>query len=396
MGNSAFSGIVTPVQASEVKAGALSTERRLSGTVLSAQSATVNAQTSGTVTDIARNVGESVGAGQTVLTLSNKDLNTSVQSAQNALDSAQAQLQSQQAQVSAGTANLQQAVTSAQASLRNAEQSLASLQSLLAVGAVARSEVQAQEVQVQQARGSLVAAQTNLSSTQRTNNANLTSARLNVQKAQIALNQARDAASAVQVAAPFAGQITAMNVAAGQYLTPSTAAFTVVSSLKQVKVNVPSTEAASLPVGAALTFVVGQQKYPLKVTQNPGATTAGSVPITARFLNADAPQGTVGSVVYTAKVASGVLVPSTALQADGNTTYLFTVENNKARQHTVTVLGQAGTQSAVSGIEAGSQVISQPPTGLLDGGNVTTSSGGRSGTQNPGPGAGGPPPGGMP
>lgn len=385
---------MTPVQAAEVKAGTLSTERRLTGTVSAAQTASVNAQTSGTITDIARNVGESVGAGQTVLTLSNQDLNTSVQSAQNALDSAQAQLESQQAQVSAGTANLQAAVTSAQTSLQNAETNLASLQQLLAVGAVARSEVQAQQVQVQQARSSLVAAQTNLSTTQRSNSANLTTARLNVQRAQIALSQARDAASAVRVVAPFDGQITAMNVSAGQYLSPSTAAFTVVSTQNQVKVNVPSTEAASVPVGAALTFVVGQQKYPLKVTQNAGATSAGSVPITAKFLENAAPTGTVGSVVYTAKVASGVLVPSTALQVDGDTTYVFTVEGGKARQHTVTVLGQAGTQSAVSGLDAGSQVISQPPTGLLDGGNVTTSSGNRSGSQ--GPGAGGPPPGGMP
>lgn len=380
------------MQASAVKSGTLSTERRLTGTVNAAQTASVTAQTSGTITSILKNVGDAAGAGQTVITLSNKDLTTSLQSAQNTLDTAQAQLASQEAQMDANTASLQQAITTAQASLTNAQSSYDSMQKLYAVGAVAKATLDAQAVQVQSARNSLVTAQTNLSSNQRSNAAALTTAKLNVQKAQIALTQAKDNAASASVTAPFDGQITAMNVVSGQYVNANTAAFTLSSSAQQVKVNVPSTEADSLPVGAAMTFVVGQQKYPLKVTQNAGGG-SGSVPITAKFTETPAPQGTVGSVVYTAKVATGVLVPSTALQVDGSTTYIFTVENGKAKQHTVTVLGQAGTQSAITGIQAGAEVVDQPPTGLLDGSSVTTSSGS---TRSSAAGAGGPPPGGMP
>lgn len=388
------SGVVTPVQAAEAKAGTLTTERRLTGTVSATQTASVSAQTSGTVTDVLKNVGDTVASGQSVLTLSNKDLTTSVQNAQNSLESAQAQLRSQQEQLSANTASLQQAINSAQLSLQNAESTYAAQQQLYAIGAVAKATLDAQAVQVQQARASLVTAQTNLASTNRSNQNGLTTAQLNVQKAQIALNQARDAASATRVTAPFDGQITAMNVVGGQYLGANTAAFTLVSNQQQVKVNVPATEADSVPVGAALTLVVGQEKYPLKVTQNTLNATGGSVPVTAKFLGSQPIVGTVGSVVYTAKVASGVLVPSTALQVDGTTTYVFTVENGKAKQHTVSVLGQAGTQSAVSGLDAGSQVIGQPPTGLLDGSSVTTASAGS--TRDNAGGAGGPPPGGMP
>ncbi|WP_288403906.1 HlyD family efflux transporter periplasmic adaptor subunit [uncultured Deinococcus sp.] len=384
-------GIVTPVQAAAVQSGTLSAQRRLSGTVAAAQSGTVTARTSGTVTEVLAGVGSALGAGDTALRLSSPDLQSSVQSAQNALDSAQLSLRSQASQTAAGRASLEQAVTAAQTSLDNARRSLASLQRLYEVGAVARTEVDAQNVQVQNARSSLVAAQSNLAANARSGTEGQETARLAVQKAQITLNQAQAAAAAARVTVPFAGQVTALNVSAGQYVSAGTEVLTLVSRDQQVRVNVPPTEAASLPVGTALNFVAGQRTYPVKVSQNAGSAGTGSVPVVARFTGESRPAaGTVGTVVYDAKVATGVLVPSTALQADSEQTYLFTVENGRAVQHTVTVLGQAGTQSAVSGVTAGAQVISQPPTGLLDGGAVRTAA---AGSQSGG-GQGGPPPGG--
>lgn len=384
-------GIVTPVQVAAVQSGTLSAQRRLSGTVAAAQSGTVTARTSGTVTEVLAGVGSALGAGDTALRLSSPDLQSSVQSAQNALDSAQLSLRSQASQTAAGRASLEQAVTAAQTSLDNAQRSLASLQRLYEVGAVARTEVDAQNVQVQNARSSLVAAQSNLAANARSGTEGQETARLAVQKAQITLNQAQAAAAAARVTVPFAGQVTALNVSAGQYVSAGTEVLTLVSRDQQVRVNVPPTEAASLPVGTALNFVAGQRTYPVKVSQNAGSAGTGSVPVVARFTGESRPAaGTVGTVVYDAKVATGVLVPSTALQADSEQTYLFTVENGRAVQHTVTVLGQAGTQSAVSGVTAGAQVISQPPTGLLDGGAVRTAA---AGSQSGG-GQGGPPPGG--
>ncbi len=384
-------GIVTPVQAAAVQSGTLSAQRRLSGTVAAAQSGTVTARTSGTVTEVLAGVGSALGAGDTALRLSSPDLQSSVQSAQNALDSAQLSLRSQASQTAAGRASLEQAVTAAQTSLDNARRSLASLQRLYEVGAVARTEVDAQNVQVQNARSSLVAAQSNLAANARSGTEGQETARLAVQKAQITLNQAQAAAAAARVTVPFAGQVTALNVSAGQYVSAGTEVLTLVSRDQQVRVNVPPTEAASLPVGTVLNFVAGQRTYPVKVSQNAGSAGTGSVPVVARFTGESRPAaGTVGTVVYDARVATGVLVPSTALQADSEQTYLFTVENGRAVQHTVTVLGQAGTQSAVSGVAAGAQVISQPPTGLLDGGAVRTAA---AGSQSGG-GQGGPPPGG--
>ncbi|WP_245872976.1 efflux RND transporter periplasmic adaptor subunit [Deinococcus planocerae] len=390
-------GVVTPVQATTVQAGTLRTERRLTGTVASSQAVTVSARTSGTVTSIAVDVGGQVNAGQTVISLSNSDLNTSVESARNALETAQVQLRTQTNTVQSQRAQLQQQVNAAQTTLSNAQQNLDALQRLAAIGAASRVEVNNQVAQVEAARTTLTTAQANLAENTRAQTEGLAEARLAVQRAQITLNQAQQAAAAVRVTAPFTGQVTALNVSEGQYLPANSEAFSLVSSQRQVAVNVPATEASSLPVGAALTFVVGGQKYPLKVSQNAGAPVNGSVPLVARLVETTPPAlGTVGSVVYNAKVATGVLVPSTALQVDGDQTYVFTIEDGKAQQQEVTVLGQAGTQSAVSGIEAGAEVISQPPTGLLDGASVTTASGGGQRNGQGRPGAGGPPPGGAP
>lgn len=370
---SSGTGVTLPVQAVAVEEGTLSTERRLTGTVASAQTTTVSARASGTVTTIAVEVGGEVEAGQTVLALTNSDLNSSVDSARNALETAQVQLRSQTNSVSSSRAQLQQQVTSAAAALANTQQSLSGLQQLAAIGAASRTEVNNQLAQVEAARTTLVTAQANLAENTRAQTEGLAEARLAVERAQITLNQAQAAAGAVRITAPFAGQITGLNVGEGQYLAANSEAFSLVSRQRQVSVNVPATEASTLPVGAALTFVVGQQKYPLKVAQNAGAPTNGSVPTTARFIGSALPAlGTVGSVVYSAKVASGILVPSTALQVDGDQTYVFTIESGKAQQQPVTVLGQAGTQSAVSGINAGNEVITQPPTGLLDGASVST------------------------
>ena len=381
------------MQVTAATSGTLSTPRTLTGTVAAAQTTTVTARTSGTVTGVLASVGAAVKAGQTVVTLSNTDLNSAVQSAQNALDSAQVQLRGQQSSTVGARAGLQAQVTAAQLSLTNAQATLSSQQQLLAIGAVARSEVTAQQAAVAAAQTTLTTARANLAENERSGAQGVTEARLSVQRAQLTLTQARAAADAARVTAPFAGQITALNVAPGEYLTANGETFTLVSNQRQVNVNVPATEAASLTPGTVLSFTSGSVKYPLKVAQNPGAPTGGSVPLVARFTGESIPAlGSVGSVVYTAKVASGVLVPSTALQADGDQTYVFTVSGSKASLSRVTVLGQAGTQSAVSGIPSGAQVVTQPPTGLLDGANVSTASGAASS----GAPAGGPPPGGQP
>ncbi|RJF69159.1 HlyD family efflux transporter periplasmic adaptor subunit [Deinococcus cavernae] len=382
-------GVVTPVSATEVKAGTLTTQRRLSGTVSATQSTTVNARVTGVVRSVKAGVGDQVSSGQEVLVVSSPDLQSAVQTAESNLAAAQQEWRSRQRVLTSGRVSLQQAITSAQNTLNNARKQLNSLQQLYAVGAVARSEVDAQQVAVSSAQSALLTAQSNLTDTTQGAQEDVSAAQLSVQKAQIALQQAQRDAAVTRLTAPYGGTLTAVNLSEGETVSSGTPAFTLVSSTLAVKVNVPATEAASLPAGTQLKFVVGQQTYPLKVAQVGGGTT-GSVPVTARFTTERLPaSGTVGSVIYTAKVGQGILLPSTALLADNDKTYVFVIQAEKAQRTQVTVLGQAGTQSVVQGIPSGVQVITQPPSGLVSGSSVTTSNGG--GARQGGFGAGGPP-----
>ncbi|GGJ69294.1 efflux RND transporter periplasmic adaptor subunit [Deinococcus aquiradiocola] len=372
------SGAVIAVTASAVKTGTLVTDRTATGTVASTQQTSVSARTSGTVSGLAVAVGDTVRAGQTVVTLSSPDLNTAVQSAQNALDSAQVSLVTQRNQTTGSRAQLQAAVAAAQTTLANAQTTLTANERLYGIGAISQTDLNASRAQVQQAQSSLSSAQNSLNENARAGSEGIASLQLAVQKARITLSQAHQAAADARVTAPFDGQVTAIGVTGGTYVNAGTAAFTLTSSARQVTFNVPPSQSVGLKVGDLLSYTVGQSKYTVKVTQNAGAPVNGNVSLVAKFVDAaNVPAlGAVGAVAYPFTVASGVLVPSTALQVDSDTTFVYTVVDGKAKQVTVTVLGQANGQAAVNGLQSGAAVIAQPPSGLLDGASVTTAADG--------------------
>ncbi|MDV6373677.1 efflux RND transporter periplasmic adaptor subunit [Deinococcus arenicola] len=386
-GGAGGGGVTVPVTTVTVKAGTLTTSRSNTGTVAPAQTATVNSRSSGTVSTINAQVGQDVKAAQTVVLLSNPDLNASVQSAQNALQSAQAQLDNQTSTLADNRTQLNQAVTSAQLSLGNAQKTYAGQKALFDVGALARTALDAQNLAVQQAQGNLVTAQANLNANATARTTGLRNLQISVDNARISLSQAQAAATNVKITAPFDGQLTALPVTGGEYLNAGTPAFSLVSSARTLTFNVPPAEAASLTVGRQLSFVAGQSTYVIKVAQNPGAPTGGTVPITARFIGDSLPAlGTVGSVQYASRVGTGTLIPSTALKSDNNQSLVYLLKGGKARLQNVTVIGQADGQAVVSGLDAGVQVVDQPPAGLIDGANVST---GAAGGQDQGGGFGG-------
>lgn len=375
---SGSSGAIIAVEATEAKDGVLTTIRTATGTVATTQQTVVSARTSGTVSGLPVSVGSTVQTGDTVVSLSSSDLTTAVQSAQNALDTARVSLSTQTNQTSGSRGQLQAAVAAAQITLQNAQTTLSAQERLYGIGAISQTDLNTARAAVQQAQSSLSSAQNNLNQNSRAGSETLASLQLAVQKAQISLTQAQQAAAEAKVTAPFGGQVTAISVTGGQYLNAGAAAFTLTSSQRQVNFSVPPSQSGSIKVGQLLTYLVGQQKYSLKVTQNAGAPVNGNVQVVARFVDsANVPVlGAVGSVSYPYTVASGTVIPSTALQLDGEKTSVFTVADGKAKQVTVTVLGQANSQAAVSGIDSGTQVIAQPPSGLLDGASVTTDANG--------------------
>jgi macrolide-specific efflux system membrane fusion protein len=193
---------------------------------------------------------------------------------------------------------------------------------------------------------------------------NVATATLQVQQAQLNLDWST-------LRAPFSGQIVAVNVQPGEYVTTSTPAVVMVSRQKIVNFNVPPSDVVGLTHGAKISFNVAGKSYPLTLIGVPSAPVNGLVPLQGSlpggFTEA---YGTVGSVVYSQVIATGTLVPIPAIQTLENSTYVFTIKDNKAARANITILADSGIYAAVTGVTDGDSVVVNPPPGLLVGAPV--------------------------
>ena len=69
-------------------------------------------------------------------------------------------------------------------------------------------------------------------------------------------------------------------------------------------------------------------------------------------------------------MATGVLIPIPAIQTLENTTYVYTIKNNKSVRADITILNDSGSYAAVSGVNDNDSVIVNPPPGLLPGASI--------------------------
>ena len=380
--------VVASVQVVMARTGVLSAEHQAAATVIPVTQSNVAAQTSGTVQQILQPVGATVRQGQAVIALVSDSLQAAEITARSALQQARLNLATQT------NANLDQRgqlslqVRSVQATLATAQQTYAADQRLYGVGAISMTELNAARAAVDTAQASLASASNALAANERARSETLAGLQLSVQQAQNTLTQAQQNAAYATVRAPFDGQISAVPLAPGESLNNGATAFTLVSAGRKVTFNVPPGDAAALKIGQVLPFKVNQQTYQVKLDQAPAAPVNSVVTVSARLLGSVPPSvGAVGTVDYSTPAASGVLLPSSALLADATQSYVFMSQRGQARRQNVTLLGQSGDQSAVSGLPAGSSVLTSPPSGLLDGARITVASGAQ-GTGQHGQGAG--------
>jgi len=120
-----------------------------------------------------------------------------------------------------------------------------------------------------------------------------------------------------------------------------------------------------------VSFSLGGKSYALRVSQSPDVPLGGVVPLVAA-VQAPLPLsfGAIGTVSYTLTLARGILIPTGALQTNENQNFVFVVENGKALVRPITLLAESGSAAAVTGVNAGSMVVVNPPPGLLDGSAV--------------------------
>jgi multidrug efflux pump subunit AcrA (membrane-fusion protein) len=346
----------------------LTTDREVAGTVEAVVQSPVAPQISGVVSVVYRLAGDTVREGQPVFQIDAAGLKLSLRSAQTALANAKLNYQIAKINNDQNGPKLKLQVQSAQSSLDVAQKNYEASQKLLAIGGASANDVATANAQLQTAQANLAAANIAYSQFQDADQQTLAQLQLAIQSAQVALEQAQLNLDYATVRAPYAGQLSAVNVNPGQYVTPATQAFVLVGPAKQIAFNVIPSDAMSLTIGLPAVFTVSGVAYPLKVSSYPGSPVNGLVPMTAApRTRIDVPYGVVGTVSYQVVVAKGDIIPVSALQSDGNVSYVFTVVDGKSVKSPITILGEAGVASAVSGLTPGVLVIDSPPPGLLDG-----------------------------
>ena len=93
--------------------------------------------------------------------------------------------------------------------------------------------------QLQQAQANLQAAQTALEQNKKSDIWTLQQLRLAIDQAQVQLQTARLNLDYASIKAPYAGQIAAVSVNPGMYVSQNTPVFTIVSTAKEIHFNVP-------------------------------------------------------------------------------------------------------------------------------------------------------------
>lgn len=321
-----------PVQAIVVKFGPLDTDHSAAGTIVPVVQSQVAAQVSGVVKQVYHLAGTWVKEGEIVVQLDDSQLRLSEESAQAALASAKINVEKAKAQ--ADLANL----------------TLKRDQSLIKQNLIPQSQLDTDQTNASAANQTYLAAQAA------------------VKQSQAAFAQANLNLEYSSIRAPYAGQLAAVNVTPGEYVSQNTSVFVLVSPDREITFNVPPSDAAALTVGTPVAFAYNGESYSARVSQAPSAPINGVVPVVA-LLSSSAlpPYGAVGTVSYHLSLGRGVLIPIAALQTTGNQEYVYVISGGKAVMKNLTVVAESGTTAAVVGVPSDSQVILNPPPGLLQG-----------------------------
>lgn len=203
---------------------------------------------------------------------------------------------------------------------------------------------------------------------------------------------ARDAARAllpggggtVRVTAPGAGVVLRHDEEHARVVPAGTPLLMIgATGILEVVVDVLSSDAARVPVGARMWLVNGADTVEAHVLRvEPVAHTVrsalgvdeqrvsviGDIHAPGRRLGHDFE---VRSRIVLSRRDDALVIPSGALVRDGTAWMVYTVdEDGRARRHPVTLVSRGAEQSAVDGIAAGARVIVHPPEALAEGARV--------------------------
>lgn len=329
--------------------------REAVGTIRARITATVSARLMAYVRELRVNTGDTVRAGQTLITLDSKDLDTAVRQA----EEAQREARSYEAEV-------ESAIRGAKAQLDLAQVTFNRMKDLSE-----KKSISNQEFDEAQARFRLAQAGHDTAVSKRKQ------IEAKVAQASEAVKNAGIFRSYTEITAPFSGTVIEKRVEAGSLATPG-APLLILEQAGAYRLEVPVDESllAGIRRGQRIEVAVDATDKTLAATVGeivPFAD-AASRTITVKL---DLPPasglrtGLSGRAQFRLASAKALTIPESAIQPQGSLQLVFTVDRNHARSRLVTLGERRGGQVQIlSGLNEGEQVITPIPPLLADGSPV--------------------------
>jgi len=367
------------VRVVEVAEGELRATRRASVTVRPSRESRVASGASGRVVELLVREGEVVQAGQALVRLDADALARQVENAELALAQARINLQRARSQAADGVAQAEAGLRAAQGNLDVAQRQLDEAEALLGIGAIAAADVQALRAQRDQAQSAALQAADALGRAGRVEQEELALLELQERQAEVQLRQAREAVADAVVRSPFAGEVAELLVEAGEFVGAGSPVARVLGLDAQLaSFSVPPEDVATLESSGRISVEYAGRSLDATVTRTERSAQQSRLVTVIATLDPAAPRlpgGAVAEVRYEVLVASGALLPSSALSAEGGRTFVFRVdtegERSVARRTEVRVVGESGNQAVVTAVEAGAlplgaRVVAPRPLDVRD------------------------------
>jgi HlyD family secretion protein len=367
---------ITPVNTVTASIGALGTTRAVGATLSAATDSNVAAEASGRAVQVLRREGELVKANEIIVQLDNSSAREQLKNAQLAVQTARINLSTGQRQNPETLALAKRTLEAAQASLEAATRTFKANERVFEEGGLSRVEFSNTQASLSRAQADERGARDAVSRAERAGSENLALLQVSLDQSLASLEQSERQLGLTSIKAPFAGRIVEVVPNVGEFVSAGTKVFRLVdTSSLRAKFNVPSNEAAKLPVGTSLRVVTSSKRFDARVSSSANAPGQNRlVALQARFIAGQALEslrvGALVQVRYDLKLAKGALVPSGAVGSENGQAFVWVIQNDTLRRANVTVLAESNGRIALAGIPGGVQVVYPVPSGLQPGSKV--------------------------
>jgi HlyD family secretion protein len=372
-----------PVETVTLATGSATRQVQLIGQAESTQQATVRAQTDGVIQQVLVQPGDRVRPGTVLAILDDADQRLAVAQAQ----AQWAQERSNLARLEVGTrreilAQREAEVRSAQAREQEAQDNLKRTTDLVQEGAVSQRVMVEAQAALDDAKGARLAAEATLAEAQAGPiREEIQAQQARVSAAQAAVNQASLALQRTRITAVSDGIVQARQVSLGDYVESADPVLTLVAG-RQLDIFLELPEELSGRVTADMPVQLTTRALPqwqgrAVITGVVPAADAASRRQRVRVRLNNPPAGLLPGMAIAARLTLPSNTPSFVISRDAltrrqNQWLVFTVDNNKAKLHTVQLVADMGEQVAIASpqLQSGQSIVLRGGDGLQDGAAV--------------------------